>query len=39
MPPSRATNQYPRPVAVGAIENTGWFSLVAPMEPKNRAEP
>jgi hypothetical protein len=39
MPPSEATNQYPRPERVDAIPTIGAFKRIAPVEPKNRASP
>src|SRR5581483_6782510 len=39
IPPSRATNQYPRPDGVAAIPTIGWFNRTAPVEPKNPASP
>ena len=38
-PPSRATNQYPRPVDVAAIPTIGWLSTVPPVDPRNGASP
>src|SRR2546421_248928 len=38
-PPSAATSQYPRPVAVPAIPTTGRFSRRPPVEPKKPADP
>src|SRR6185437_6260764 len=35
MPPSAATNQYPRPSGVAAIATIGWFRANAPADPKN----
>ena len=33
MPPSDATNQYPRPSDVGAMPTIGWFRRIEPVEP------
>ena len=39
IPPSDATNQYPRPDGVAAIPTIGRFNGIAPIEPKNPASP
>jgi hypothetical protein len=39
IPPSDATIQYPRLSGVAAMPTIGWFSLMAPVEPKNPALP
>src|SRR5690242_14648310 len=39
MPPSRETNQYPRPVGVAAMPTIGWFRWRRPVPPRNFASP
>ena len=39
IPPSSATNRYPRPSAAASIPTIGRFSAMLPVEPKNPASP
>src|SRR5437868_5041809 len=39
IPPSAAASQYPWPVGEAAMPTIGWWSAMAPVEPKNDASP
>ena len=39
IPPSDATNHYPRPDGDAAIPTIGWFNRIAPVDPKKAASP
>ena len=38
-PPSRATSQYPPPVAVEVMHTTGWLRWAPNIDPKSGAPP